>query len=173
MSVWETRSKVIQGILCNRVIASVRKLTEWVHLVAVVKKNKLRLCINSQKLNRVLKWETYSMPTMKDIQSRLKEASSSRRSTQPQECFASQNWHAQLVPVQVCNAIPEVHISLPAFLLIICLRSIPKDDASGIWIFWRRGKHVLWHPYLGKDRRGARQSIASFCYRSAAMSTFD
>lgn len=65
----------LEDLVQQRVIAPVTEPTEWVHPIVVVqKKAKLRLCLDPQELNKVLMRETYCMPTLEDIATRLEGA---------------------------------------------------------------------------------------------------
>ena len=63
----------LQKNMESGVLVKVDQPTDWVHnLVIVEKKNgSLRLCLDPRELNRIVKWEHYKIPTVKEISSKL------------------------------------------------------------------------------------------------------
>lgn len=59
----------------NGVLAPVTEPTEWAsQMVVVVKKGKIRICLDPVDLNKALKREHYHMPTLEDVVTKIDSA---------------------------------------------------------------------------------------------------
>lgn len=62
----------LQRIKDQGVVQQVTEPTEWSsYMVTVVKKDKVRICLNPTALNKVLPREQYPMPTLEDVAPRI------------------------------------------------------------------------------------------------------
>uniref|UniRef100_A0A2C9M0F0 Reverse transcriptase domain-containing protein n=1 Tax=Biomphalaria glabrata TaxID=6526 RepID=A0A2C9M0F0_BIOGL len=72
----EKVKKEIELLVSRKILVPVDEPTDWVSQMVVVKKTNgnLRICIDPQHLNNVLKQERYKLPTLEDILPQLKNA---------------------------------------------------------------------------------------------------
>ena len=65
----------LDELVQRNVITPVTKPTEWVSsMLAVIKPNKIRICLDPRDLNEAIKREHYQMPTVEEIATRLDKA---------------------------------------------------------------------------------------------------
>ena len=65
----------LDELVQRKVIAPVTEPTEWVSsMLAVIKPNKIRICLDPRDLNEAIKREYYQMPTIEEIATRLDKA---------------------------------------------------------------------------------------------------
>ena len=74
----ELRPKIkekLDALVKRKVITPVTEPTEWVSSVlAVIKPNKIRICLDPRDLNEAIKQEHYQMPTIEEVATRLNRA---------------------------------------------------------------------------------------------------
>ena len=72
------KSRIIEKldeIVENKYIEKVEQPTEWVSsMVAALRKDKLRICIDPSDLNRVIRREHYPMKTVEEVVAEIPEA---------------------------------------------------------------------------------------------------
>lgn len=65
----------LQGMEQQAIITNVNDPTIWSsHMVTVMKKDKVRICLDQMALNKKLLQKNYSMPTLEDVVTRLSGA---------------------------------------------------------------------------------------------------
>ena len=65
----------LDELVQRHVIAPVTEPTEWVSsMLAVIKPNKIRICLDPRDLNEAIKREHYPMPTIEEVATRLDQA---------------------------------------------------------------------------------------------------
>lgn len=74
--IYENLKRTIDLIVEKKILEKVNEPRDWVHnLVVVEKKNKsLRLCLDPQAINQVIKREQYLIPTVEEVTSKLEGA---------------------------------------------------------------------------------------------------
>ena len=65
----------LDELVQRKVITPVTEPTEWVSsMLAVIKPNKIRICLDPRDLNEAIKREHYQMPTIEEVATRLNRA---------------------------------------------------------------------------------------------------
>ena len=69
------RPKMKDELVQRKVITPVTEPTEWVSsMLAVIKPNKIRICLDPRNLSEAIKRERYQMPTIEEVGTRLNRA---------------------------------------------------------------------------------------------------
>ena len=65
----------LDELVQRKVITPVTEPTEWVSsMLAVIKPNKIRICLDPRDLNEAIRREHYQMPTIEEVATRLNKA---------------------------------------------------------------------------------------------------